>query len=235
MQSINKLITILLFIAVLVLLFMQLRSYNTSSGTTDKATSELDSLQELYLKEKAESSLLKNLNDSLSSALIREISGHKEGTPSLTADEQEIHNLISNLHQGWENMVDQNDADEVLKYFMNEFTTNEVKINTENIPYVRKHNNQDYREHLDAIAEIEGLEIDMGTSKVYSIFVRDDIFGTQFLTEIRVEHNGKTVMESTVLSLVSGQREDGQWKVGNYSWIRFEYFDILSEELNNGR
>lgn len=232
MQSINKLITVLLFIAVLVLLFIQLRSHNNDASSVEKETSELDSLKELYLKEKEEAAQLKYNNDSLSSALVSEISKGIKQPENLSSEEREIQNLISNLHLGWENLADKNDADQVLRYFMKEFTTNEVKINTENIPFVRKHNNQNYREHLEAISEIEGLEIDMGTSKVYSVFVRDDIFGTQFLTEVSVEHNGKIVMESTVLSLVSGQKEDGEWKVGNYSWIRFEYFDILSEELN---
>jgi len=231
MKSVYNLIIVLLSAAVLVLLFLQIKGSGSNEELEKSYNEDLDSLNELYIKTENQNDFLKDNNDSLGSALLQLMNiQDKNGTTSRdvdTPEEKEIRALVTNLNKGWQDLVAEHDADAVLQYFLEEFTTNEVKINTENLPFVRKHNNTNYREHVAAIAEIKDLKIDMGKIKMYSIFVREKIFATQFLTEITVEHKGKVVMESTILSLVSGEKDDGIWKVGNYSWIRFEHFDIL--------
>ena len=59
---------------------------------------------------------------------------------------------------------------------------------------------------------------------------RNNIFTTMFLVELNVYRNKNKVLESSVLTTMSGEKyEEKEWRVGNLNWIEFEYFDTLRE------
>jgi len=55
--------------------------------------------------------------------------------------------------------------------------------------------------------------------------VRGNTFTTNYLSKLTATLNGQVVHKSTILCLVSGQKKNGQWLIGNYNWTRHDDFD----------
>ncbi len=127
--------------------------------------------------------------------------------PTYSANEKAIHRLVYNLHNSWEDLFLHKDTDKFLTLFMPEFTTNEVTIDTENIPHVERHNNTDFVEHI------------------LSTFVKDNIFTITYQTHLEVKNQYQTVQQSKIICYVSGEKVNGTWKVGNYNWTRYDFME----------
>jgi len=133
--------------------------------------------------------------------------------------------MIKELEQGWVKMAETKDANALLNFFMPKYTTNAVKINTENMPFVQRHNDTNFREHLNQLIATKDLTISFGEPKFYSTVVRGNIFTTSYLSYLTTTHQGKVIHKSTILCFVSGEKQNGRWLIGNYNWTRYDDYD----------
>ena len=234
-MKIKNLIIIVEAVIIIILLFLYLGSRKSGEETTTEViehSSEPVRIIEPNEALEIENNALHDYIDSLA-LVIHDLKGQsvtKNAVEKPSAQEAEIFELINKVHDGWYQMSVKNDPEELLKYFMPRHTTTEVRIDLENLPHVEKHNTADLKEHLNALIKAGDVEIRLVKPKVYHTFIRDNIFSTVFLVELNVYRDKNKVLESSVLTTMSGEKyENKEWRVGNLNWIEFEYFDVLRE------
>jgi len=194
----------------------------------DQGHKEIAQLQGQLEAHKEETSRLYQVNDSLIDVIfalegrMEQIENDVEAPAEVSEEDKPIRELITNLHQGWETLASWKDKNDLLKYFLAEYTTNQVRINTENIPLVQRHNDRNFEEHLDAIAGVEGLSVKFSQPQFFYTEVKGDVFTTCFRALVRIYQHNELKRTNSVVCLVSGENKDG-WKVGNYSWVSLNY------------
>ncbi|GJM29008.1 MAG: hypothetical protein DHS20C17_16430 [Cyclobacteriaceae bacterium] len=62
-----------------------------------------------------------------------------------------------------------------------------------------------------------------GETKFLYSEVKDDFFVTSYRTTIRLFENNSLRHTGSVVTQLAGQRVNGEWKVGNYHWVNFNY------------
>ena len=215
-------------IIIIILLIIVTKSCEPGSQVTEEISEPPDIVVDQSLVQ--ENNELHEYIDSLSLA-IEQMRAENLPPPKLEYeddDNPEIRALINNINQGWYDMSVNDDPNEVLQYFMPKNTTNEVFINTENLPHVERHNNRDLQEHLEALIKAGDVTIKIVKPQIFKIFVRQNIFTAMYLVEVNVYRANEKVHRSTVLVSLSGEKyEMKEWRAGNISWIEFEYFDVL--------
>jgi len=175
---------------------------------TRKSTTKADSLQTIV--------------HSLQSQ-IEKIKGEMPEYNASSEDEKAIEALVNNLHRGWTAMMEKDDTNEILKFFLPQYTTSSVRINTENIPSVQRSNNANFEEHLNEIMLANNVTLSFGQTKFLYTEVKGDIFVTSYRTTLRVYQNNQEMHTSSLVTQLAGQRKEGEWKVGNYNWVNFNY------------
>ena len=139
------------------------------------------------------------------------------------ADEEAIETLVAALHNGWTNMFKTDDKKDLLKHFMPKFTTSAIRINTENVPSVRRKNNSNFEEFLDQLVATNNISISFGETKFLYTEVKGDIFVTSYRTRLRVYRDNQQQHTGSLITQLSGERINGEWKVGDYHWATFNY------------
>ena len=182
-------------------------SYQVQLLETRQAVKEADSLKTVVFK----------LQDQ-----VKKLAGEVPAATVLNKDEEAVKALVNKLHHGWASMVNTKNTSDLLQYFLPNYTTNAVRINTENIPSVQRSNNTNFEDHLKELISANNISITFGQTHFLSIEVKDDIFVTTYKTQLRVYSNNKQVYTSSLVTLLSGANRDG-WKVGNYSWVTLNY------------
>lgn len=183
-------------------------NYQTQLVETRVATKSADSLQTIV------------------HSLQREIQKMKGDMPTYNAsseDEKAIEALVGNLHKGWAVMLKNDDTNELLQYFLPQYTTSTIRVNTENIPSVDRKNNSNFEEHLNELMLANEVSISFGQTKFLYTEVKEDIFVTSYRTRIRVYQSNKEMHSSSLVTQLAGQRKDDGWKVGSYNWVTFNY------------
>ena len=223
----NVLIVLLLLLLAL-MGWMWNQESQAASSLSDRLNTIEDSLNFTHnalLRSNQNFDLLKRENDSL---VTLALSANKPLAPepeNYSAEEKSVHQLVYRLQNGWEQLFRDKDTDKFLSLFMPEFTTNEVTINTQNIPHVERHNNTNFVEHITALANTADLRADFSNTQFLSTFVKDNIFTITYQTQLEIKDPYQTVQKSKIICYVSGERVEGMWKVGNYSWTRYDFME----------
>lgn len=216
--------------AFLATLFFTLFLVSCDSGSEQIAqlTDEISELQVNY-----ESQLIKTKAATQKADSLHTVVNHQEGEiqkmkgempvyNASTDDERAIEILVGNLHKGWASMLQNNDTNELLKYFLPQYTTSTVRVNTDNIPSVDRKNNSNFEQHIQELMLAEDVTVSFGQTKFLYTEVKDDFFATSYRTRIRVYQNNSEVHTSSLVTLLAGQKKD-EWKVGSYNWVTFNY------------
>jgi hypothetical protein len=184
-------------------------SYESQLAETRQALERADSLQTVVNK------------------LHSEVQGIKGQPANLNkaskADEQAIESLVDGLHKGWSSMFKTDNANDVLKYFLPEYTTSAVRIDVENIPSVRRKNDQNFEQFLNQLIAVEGVSLTFGETKFLYTEVKGDAYVTSYRTTIRLYEHNKLLHTGSIITQLAGERVDGEWKVGSYHWVNFNY------------
>lgn len=228
-ENTKKILAGILMVIVVVLAFLFTRA-NSGQQMAEKQLSVLeDSVKRLnnaVAFSNLRNEVLKSINDNLASQLYSKSYSHvRQETESMSPEQKVIQQLIIDLEQGWANMMETKNPDALLTYFLPQFTTNSVKIDTDNMPFVQRHNNSDFRTHLAQLVATKDLELIFDQPTFYTTMVRGDIFTTNYLSKLTATHQGKVIHKSTILCFVSGERKNGKWLIGNYNWTRYDDFD----------
>ena len=218
---------------ILILAFLFNSVTNSKQTIEDEVVSLQDSVKRLN-NTLAFSALrvevLKEMNDNLTSQLYSKSYSHvKQEIKNIPVEARIIQQLIMDMEQGWVKMMDTKDPDALLRFFLPQFTTNSVKIDTKNMPFVQRHNDTDFRTHLNQLVATKDLSFSFDKPVFYGTLVRGDIFTTSYLSHLSASYEGKVVHKSTILCFVSGQKKSGKWLIGNYNWTRYDDYDISKD------
>lgn len=82
----------------------------------------------------------------------------------------------------------------LLAYFLPQFTTNsdKLKINIENMPFVQRHNNSDFRTYLAQLAATKELKRTFDKPPFYTTMVRGDIFYNKLSVKTNCHTSGES-------------------------------------------
>lgn len=212
-----------------ILLVAVLFGCNTKSGEVEQLVMDNQILDEKYQQQLIENRLATKQVDSLQTIVyglelkIQKIQDDLPAYKATTSDEKAIETLVTNLQKGWEDVLETNDTNKLLQYFLPKFTTSSVRVNTDNIPSVQRSNNATFEDHLMELAQAAGLTISFGQTQFLYTEIKGDIFVTSYRTKIRVYQDNKEISTNSVVTQLAGQRSDEGWKVGNYNWVNFNY------------
>lgn len=211
-------------LAVLVLAFS---ACENKSGEIENLKNENADLKSGYEKQLLEIKKLTHKTDSLQTVIfdlqnqLKKLTEKDQGA-ALSPDEKAVHDLVLNIHRGWEAMFKTKDTHELLKYFLPKYTTNALRINTENIPSVQRSNDTNFEEHLRSLIKAGNISVSFGQTRFLYTEIKDNIFVTSYRTKLRVYQDNKEVFTSSLITLLAGANKDG-WKIGNYSWVNLNY------------
>ena len=119
-------------------------------------------------------------------------------------------------------MFKTDNTNDVLKYFLSKYTTSAIRIDTENVPSVRRKNDSSFEEFLNELIAVNNISLSFGETKFLYTEVKGDVFVTSYRTTLRVYENNQQRHTSSLVTQLSGER-DGEWKVGDYHWASFNY------------
>jgi hypothetical protein len=225
----QKILITILALIIIVLAFLFSRANSKQQDSIELLLATQDSVKHLRNEvafNELKNEVLKEINSNLSSELYTKTYNHvNPKTETLSQEAREVQKMIQTMEKGWEKMMEIQNPDELLKFFLPQYTTNSVKINTQNMPFVQRHNNTDFRTHLQHLAQTKQLTFSFDQPKFYTTMVKGNVFTTNYLSHLTAMHEGQIVHKSTILCFVSGQRQNGQWLIGNYNWTRYDEFD----------
>lgn len=212
------------FLFVLVALF----SCEDNSGQIEELTQENAELKEKYqnqlIETRSETEKADNLQTQVHSleSQVQKLKGEVPTFNASTAEEKGIEELVKNLHAGWASMIKTDNTNDLLQYFLPQYTTSTVRINTENIPSVDRKNNSNFEEHLNELMLANDISVSFGQTKFLYTEVKGNFFVTSYITRIRVYQNDKQMHSSSLVTQLAGENKDG-WKIGSYNWVTFNY------------
>jgi hypothetical protein len=214
---------------VFILGFLMLIGCDSGQEQIQTLTQEHDELRENYQNQLQETRIVTKSADSLQTIVHRlqsEVERMKGDMPTYNAtseDEKAIEALVANLHRAWATMLETDDTNSLLQYFLSRYTTSAVRINTENIPTVVRNNDADFEEHLNELILANDVSLSFGQTKFLHTEVKGDIFVTSYITKVRVYQNNNQTYTGSLVTQLAGQRKEGVWKVGSYNWVNFNY------------
>jgi len=218
----------ILFTTMAILMIFALNSCENNSGQIEILSNENTELRDNYQSQLIETRTVTKQSDSLQTIVhslqneVQKMKGEMPVYNASTNDEKAIETLVGNMHKGWTNMLQNDDTNELLKYFLPQYTTSTVRINTENIPSVDRKNNSNFEDHLNELMLANDVSISFGQTKFLYTEVKGNFFTTSYRTRIRVYEQNKEVHTSSLVTLLAGEKKD-EWKVGSYNWVTFNY------------
>lgn len=199
-----------------------------NSGQIETLTNENNELNANYHSQLVETKLMTEKADSLHTLVHKlesQVQKSKGKVPAYKAssnEEKEIETLVHNIQKGWASMLENDDTNELMQYFLPKYTTSTVRINTENIPSVNRNNDSNFEEHIKALMHANNVTISFGQTKFLYTEVKGNFFVTSYQTRFRVYENDKQLHTSSLITQLAGENKDG-WKVGSYNWVTFNY------------
>jgi ketosteroid isomerase-like protein len=218
-----KSITITLLFAMLII------SCSQDSEQLDSFTEEINRISLQYEEQLAVNRTEVRRADSLQTQVhnleqeLQKALGEAPTYNASDADEEAIESLVAQLHQGWAKMFETDDKKDLLKHFLPKYTASALRINTENIPSVRRKNDSNFEEFLDQLIAANNIALSFGETKFLYTEVRGDVFVTSYRTRLRVYEGNEQRYTSSLVTQLAGERKDGEWKVGHYNWVTFNY------------
>ena len=206
-----------------------LSSCDAGKEQIEALTNENSNLKNDFQQQLIETRVITKKSDSLQTVVhklesqIQKMKGDMPVYKASSEDEQAIESLVSNLHKGWTAMLENDDTNELLQYFLPKYTTSSVRINTENIPTVQRSNDANFVDHLNELMVANDVSLTFGQTKFLYTEIKGDIFVTSYRTRLRVYQNNKQMHTSSLITQLAGEKKDDGWKVGSYNWVTFNY------------
>ena len=154
---------------------------------------------------------------------LQEALGEKPVYNATEADEEAIETLVNSLHQGWAKMFETDDTKDLLKHFLPNYTASAIRIDTEDVPSVRRKNDNNFEEFLNQLVAANHISLSFGETQFLYTEVKGDVFVTSYRSRLRVYEHNEQRHTSSLVTQLAGERVQGEWKVGNYHWVAFNY------------
>lgn len=137
---------------------------------------------------------------------------------------QEIKNLITNLHTAINQLRSEQQEGAVLQYFLPQFSIKHVKIDTDNLGHIAEYNHEDYKKHLKDLSKEKKSRYVIDYIKILDIETKENSFFNALykLKMSLYENDNRKYTTNTMVSL-TGKRIDGELKIASFSLVEFQY------------
>lgn len=147
-----------------------------------------------------------------------------EKNPILSKEEQEIRKLINEMHISWQKMIDTKDDKEILKYFAPSYITNQVSVYADNSGSIQSYTNRDFPKYLKSVIKRKGYKYEFSKVRFLDIEIKDNTyFNAVYKSRLDEISDGGEKSTNSLIITVTGKKVKSQWKIGNYSWVNFQY------------
>ena len=145
-----------------------------------------------------------------------------------STDEKELIDLVKSLNSAFSNLLVTRDAQTVLNYFNEDFTSNVVMVSLYDIVNVRRGDAITYPQQLEHILinndKIRYVEISL--ADIYHVEVRNDDLGIiYFEDDMTILTNDSKKVTARVLIQFVAKKYDGSWKIGNYTSVNMAQYE----------
>jgi uncharacterized coiled-coil protein SlyX len=215
MKTLSKLFTAALLIAITFgcedsgkaeELSNKITALESSLSEKDDELIELNRIADDYVSQ------INNLKDELY-ALEGELG--KERTPLYP---QKYLDFINAVHGGWEAVISDGSKEKLLSNFLDDYSINGVRFNISGTTNVGQ-GKEGFEQFLDQLAaNKDNIKISVGRYDIGYLGTSGDNFTIALKAEHTAFVNGKKENRA-VIEVISGVEQDGQLKIGNYSWV----------------
>ena len=145
-----------------------------------------------------------------------------------STQEKELIDLVKSLNSAFSNLLVTKDAQTVLNYFNEDFTSNVVMVSLYDIVNVRRGDAVTYPKQLEHILinndKIRYIEISL--ADIYHLEVRNDDLGIiYFEDDMSILTNDSKKVTARVLIQLVAKKYDGSWKIGNYTSVNMAQYE----------
>lgn len=164
-------------------------------------------------QEKAIDSLILLIVKMKEKSIVQDIDESKD----LDEDIIKLGKLALKLDQSLFEVLNEESApEEIRKYFLPRFSANFVTINKDGQGSIAIVTHENIGDHLGSIQE------DQQSYKIVNIDFLDtkvagDVFNMAYKTKVETYLNGEFYAELSILTTLTGKREDHNWRIGSYS------------------
>lgn len=119
-------------------------------------------------------------------------------------------------------MTETGDDQEVLKYFYRHFTSNIVKIGSDNVIKVEKNKSRSgYGVTLQDLLAFDGIGLEITDTRFLETYTRDDLGVSLYVSKFKATLNGDVLVKGTAMGMATAKIDalDEKWKIGNYNMI----------------
>ena len=143
---------------------------------------------------------------------------------ALSSDEKAIRQMVSNMHVSWKELPEVRDPQQILKYFMPKFMTNQIDIAVDNHGHVAGYTHEDYSLYLEEIISRKRFSVEFGDVNFLDIEVKDgEFFNVAYKCLMRSYKKDELTNTSSVIVTITGRKIEGSWKIANYLVVAFSY------------
>jgi len=152
----------------------------------------------------------------------------KEPVRKLSAEENELVELVKSLNQSFNNLLVTRDVQTVLNNFYEDFTSNVIMVSLYDVVNVRRGDAVTYPQQLEHILlnndKIQYIEVKL--ADIFHIEVRNDDLGIiYFEDDLTILTNESKKVTTRVLIQIVAKKYDGEWKIGNYTSVNMAQYE----------
>ncbi|WP_420582877.1 hypothetical protein [Reichenbachiella sp.] len=187
-------------------------------------TAQIDSLSMSLSESQARIKVLLSENDDQVSLInnLKEdlLKAESKMKPKVVAP-NEIRQLISDLHAGWEDLGKNKSKDALMSNFLEKYSINAVRFDQNKIPWAKQSNYKTFEEQLDVLMQGENVSLSFGRVEVLFSETNGELFSVAYTATARVFQGNKEIETKSIISVLSGRITD-KARIGNYSWVSID-------------
>ena len=201
-----------------------------------------DSLKEIhknYLSLKSQVSTLQSQNTSLQITIaekdkyidslknvtpITKIVEIEKPEPKLSKNEIELRKFSKDVIKAWDQLAITQDQKTITHFFLPTYRANRVSIDHDNTAQISIYTEENFDDYINWVMKKKKWSYTQENIKFLDIEVKDDLyFNSSFKYKLLTYEKDKLVDVSTMLITITGKKINSEWKIANYSWVRFSY------------
>ncbi len=146
----------------------------------------------------------------------------KHAVSLASQEEAAVHKMVNNLKTAFNNLNMERSPDKILQYFLPSFSTNQVTINIDNEAEIALFSAEDFKSYLKKQMKAKGTLVVMSNITFLDTRIKGEIFTTTYKNQAKVFKDKTLINNRAIVTTITG-RNQGGWKIGNYSWVSIDY------------
>jgi len=144
--------------------------------------------------------------------------------PIISNEEKEIREMIESMNNSWQKLFETKDENEILQYFAPAYLINQVSIYHDDSGNIQSYTHEEFPKYLKNIIKRKGYKYEFSNVRFLDIEIKNNTyFNTVYKCQlVEISDKNKKITSSIIIT-VTGKRMENRWKIGNYSWVNFEY------------